>query len=265
MRNAADSAQSYTVCIRDAAHRLGIPLPHAPPTATHVRQPVLPRAQSRQLGMPTSFTSPPTIRIHQPDGAAQERLDLPILALCLMPNHVHLVVRPDGRQRHHHAGLHWLFTTHARHYHEKYGTTGRLWQGRYKAFLVQDDHYLLTLMRYVERNALRKNLVARAEDWRWGSLNWRVARATRRLTLPPPPCPAGELARIRESAADSCRTRSHPDQRQSPAALRRSRLGERKGPRCGPESVIGQCGPAAPIAGPTPFASKWGVTPFTRA
>jgi putative transposase len=118
-------------------------------------------------------------------GRAQERVELPILAACLMPNHVHLVVRPTID---HDVArwTRWLFTTHVRHYHEKYGTTGRLWQGRYKSFLIQDDHYLLTVLRYVERNALRAKLVSRAEEWRWGSLNWRVARvAPFSLTTPP--------------------------------------------------------------------------------
>jgi putative transposase len=116
---------------------------------------------------------------------AQVRLHLPLIAFCLMPNHIHLVVRPNGDSD---VGkwLHWLCTTHARHHHGKYDAIGRLWQGRFKAFLVQDDHYLLTLMRYVERNALRKSLVARAEDWQWGSLNWRQRSATPiELAAPP--------------------------------------------------------------------------------
>jgi putative transposase len=116
---------------------------------------------------------------------AQEQVELPLFAACLMPNHVHLVVRPAA------AGdiarwMQWLFTTHARHYHEKHGTTGHVWQGRYKHFVVQDDHYLLTLLRYVERNALRAQLVSRAEKWRWGSLHWRMASDSM-LTLTPPP------------------------------------------------------------------------------
>jgi len=118
-------------------------------------------------------------------GRAQDVVDLPVVAACLMPNHVHLVVHPR-RSDDIPKWTRWLFTTHVRHYHEKYRTTGRLWQGRYKAFLAQDDHYLLTLMRYVERNALRKNLVDRAEDWRWGSLRWRH-QAHPPLTLEPPP------------------------------------------------------------------------------
>src|ERR1700741_4069015 len=105
---------------------------------------------------------------------AQARVELPIIAMCLMPNHFHLVVRPSAAQDIA-RWLQWLCTIHARHHHGKYSTCGRLWQGRYKACIVQDDHYLLTLMRYVERNALRKSLVARAEDWRWGSLRWRTS------------------------------------------------------------------------------------------
>jgi putative transposase len=141
----------------------------------------------------------------------QERIQLSLLAACLMPNHVHLVVRPDG------GGdiarwMQWLFTTHARHYHEKYRTTGHVWQGRYKHFVVQDDHYLLALLRYVERNALRARLVSRAEDWRWGSLSWRcgaespIALASPPLALPGwwteyvnQPQTAAELEAIRTS------------------------------------------------------------------
>ncbi|HTU65384.1 MAG TPA: transposase [Steroidobacteraceae bacterium] len=121
---------------------------------------------------------------------AQERLEVPILAMCLMPNHFHLVVRPKsdadfGRW------TRWLFTAHVRWHHAKYETSGHVWQGRYKAFAIQEDHHLQTVMRYVERNALRANLVERAEDWRWGSLAWRSARqppvalAKSPISLPP--------------------------------------------------------------------------------
>ena len=135
---------------------------------------------------------------------AQERLPLPLIAACLMPNHIHLVVKPNA-DRDVARWLHWLCTTHARHHHGKYDTIGRLWQGRYKAFLVQDDHYLLTLMRYVERNALRKNLVARAEDWPWGSLNWRIRdRGPIGLATPPLQLPGNwaEWVNIPQTAAE---------------------------------------------------------------
>jgi len=101
--------------------------------------------------------------------AACERVPLRILAYCLMPNHVHLVLWPklaDEVSR----WMHWVLTTHVRHYHLRYGTDGRVWQGRFKAFPIQQDHHFLAVLRYVERNPLRANLVNRAESWTWSSL-----------------------------------------------------------------------------------------------
>jgi putative transposase len=52
---------------------------------------------------------------------------------------------------------------------------GPVYQGRFKSFPVQEDDHLLTVGRYVERNALRAGLVRRAENWRWSSL-WQRGR-----------------------------------------------------------------------------------------
>jgi putative transposase len=119
---------------------------------------------------------------------AQERVELPILGLCLMPNHVHFVVRPTA------TGdlsrwAHWLFTTHVRRYHNKYGTTGRVWQDRFKQFVIEEDSHFLTVLRYVERNALRSNLVRDARDWLWGSLRWRSSPHPAAFELAPSPVP----------------------------------------------------------------------------
>ncbi len=54
---------------------------------------------------------------------------------------------------------------------------GHVYQGRYKSFPVEEDEHFLAVARYVERNALRANLVVRAEEWRWSSL-WRRCRGT---------------------------------------------------------------------------------------
>src|SRR4051812_10730430 len=73
-----------------------------------------------------------------------------LLAACLMPNHIHLVMQP-----HEDADItrwmHWLFTSHVGRHHRRYGTAGRLWQGRFKASAIQHDHHLLVVTRYVER------------------------------------------------------------------------------------------------------------------
>src|SRR5262245_39966713 len=93
---------------------------------------------------------------------ARNKVLVDVLGFCLMPNHFHVVLRPhaDGDLG---RWMQWLLTAHARRYHRHYGTSGHVWQGRFKAFAIQDDDHLATVLRYVERNALRAELVARAE------------------------------------------------------------------------------------------------------
>lgn len=99
---------------------------------------------------------------------ACDRIPMRILSYCLMPNHFHLVLWPynDGDMS---RWMQWLLTSHVRRYHRLRGTSGRIWQGRFKAFPIQQDSHLLTVMRYVERNPVRANLVHSAADWNWSS------------------------------------------------------------------------------------------------
>src|SRR5437773_11604875 len=102
---------------------------------------------------------------------AWERFDMRLLAYLVMPNHWHLVVWPrkDGDLS---SYLQWLTVTHVRRWHAHHHTagTGPIYQGRFKSFPVQEGEHFLTVCRYVERNALRANLVSQAEHRRWSSL-----------------------------------------------------------------------------------------------
>lgn len=122
-------------------------------------------------------------------GEAHERVPLDVFAMCLMPNHFHVVARPaEGKDLG--RWMHWVLTTYVRRRRHAGKESGHLWQGRYKAFPVEQDGHLLTVLRYVERNALRADLVARAQDWPWGSLRWRkVADHPVHLAQPPVPLP----------------------------------------------------------------------------
>jgi putative transposase len=95
-----------------------------------------------------------------------------LLAWCLMPNHWHLVLWPraDGDLA---RFVRRLTQRHTQARHRRQGTLGQghLYQGRYKAFLVQDDPHLLAVCRYVERNPLRAGLVTSAADWPHSSLS----------------------------------------------------------------------------------------------
>ena len=112
-----------------------------------------------------------------------ERFPVQLLTYCLMPNHWHLVVRPNTNEA---LGrwLGWVGVTHVRRHHEHYHSRGggHLYQGRFKSFPVADDGHFLTLCRYVEANPRRAKLVERADDWRWSGL-WRRANRGPGLTL----------------------------------------------------------------------------------
>ena len=94
-----------------------------------------------------------------------------ICSFCLMPNHWHMVLWPE-RDNDITSFVHHLASLHASRWkrrHEEVGM-GPLYQGRFKAFPIQTDHHFFTVVRYVERNPLRANLVNSAEAWRWSSL-----------------------------------------------------------------------------------------------
>ena len=126
--------------------------------------------------------------------AANERLPLRVLGYALMPNHFHLVLWPQG-DGDLSRWMQWLLTSHVRRYHRHYESSGHVWQGRFKAFPIEQDDHLRTVLRYVERNPLRAGLVRRAEAWPWSSLSWRASgKRPEMLSDWPVPCPRNWLS-----------------------------------------------------------------------
>lgn len=107
---------------------------------------------------------------------AKNRYPIKLFAYCMMPNHFHIVAMPikavDLSK-----WMQWLMTSHVRRYHCYYGTSGHIWQGRYKSFIVQQDNHLLTVLRYVEGNPVRAGLVPSAKLWLWSSHRERINRS----------------------------------------------------------------------------------------
>jgi putative transposase len=110
------------------------------------------------------------------------RTGMRIIAYCLMRNHWHLLLWPstDGDLT---RFMHRLTATHARRWVLAHNAVGRgaVYQSRFKSIPVQNDHHLLTVWRYIERNPLRANLVSAAQDWDWSSLS--ATRSRRRAPI----------------------------------------------------------------------------------
>jgi len=98
--------------------------------------------------------------------------EIRLLAYCLMPNHFHLVLQAEATGAVSTA-MHWTQTSYVSRFRTRYRSTGHILQGRFKPFPIQEDSHLVTVMRYVERNPVRANLVDRSVDWPWSSARWR--------------------------------------------------------------------------------------------
>lgn len=98
---------------------------------------------------------------------AMERFDAQVLAYCLMGNHCHLVLQT--RQSNLSRLMRQVNGVYTQAFNRRHGVAGHLFQGRFKAILVDRDAYLVALCRYVERNPVAAGLVATAKDWCWSS------------------------------------------------------------------------------------------------
>lgn len=93
---------------------------------------------------------------------------LQIHAYVLMTNHVHLLVTPGQSFSVMHT-MQDLGRKFVRYINHSYKRTGGLWEGRYKASLVDSEAYLLTCMRYIEMNPVRAGMVEHPGEYQWSS------------------------------------------------------------------------------------------------
>lgn len=111
------------------------------------------------------------------------RCNVDIHAYVLMPNHVHLLGTPaDARAAP--RLMQWVGCSYVRWFNDRYRRTGTLWEGRYRASVVDHERYLLACMRYIELNAVRAGLVGAARDHRWSSFRCNALGASDDLIHP---------------------------------------------------------------------------------
>jgi len=100
-------------------------------------------------------------------GQVCERFNWLIHAYCQMGNHYHLLAEtPDGNLA---KGMRQLNGVYTQRFNRAHSHLGHVFQGRYKAILVQREAYLLELCRYIVLNPVRARMVGDAGDWPWSS------------------------------------------------------------------------------------------------
>ena len=110
---------------------------------------------------------------------AKEELDFEICSYCLMTNHVHLVIETneisisDIMKK---VNMHYSI-----YFNRKYDLVGHLFQGRYKAQIIEKDNYILEVSRYIHLNPIRANMVENPQDYKWSSYSMYIGLLKERL------------------------------------------------------------------------------------
>lgn len=97
-----------------------------------------------------------------------KKYSVAIHAYVLMTNHVHILATPIDA-----TGvsqmMQYIGRRYVQYFNHKYGHSGSLWEGRFKASLVSSERYLLACMRYIELNPVRASMVGRPSAYLWSS------------------------------------------------------------------------------------------------
>jgi putative transposase len=130
-----------------------------------IPQHVIQRGNNRE---PCFFTEADYQRYLYDLSQSATRFSCQLHAYVLMTNHVHLLVSSTQAY-----GISQMMQALGRRYvcyvNRRYKRTGTLWEGRFKASLIDSENYLLTCMRYIEMNAVRANMVDHPAEYRWSS------------------------------------------------------------------------------------------------
>ena len=102
-------------------------------------------------------------------------------AYCLMDNHYHFLIEtPEGNLS---KGMRQLNGVYTQAFNRRHNRIGHIFQGRYKAVLIQKDSHLLEVCRYMVLNPVRAGLVERPDDWHWSSYNATRGKGARHPCL----------------------------------------------------------------------------------
>jgi REP-associated tyrosine transposase len=104
-----------------------------------------------------------------------ERCNVTVIAYCLMDNHFHFLLRQNGDVEIS-KFMQAVFNIYTKAFNTKYGHSGTLFEGPFKAIHVDRNEYLLHLCRYIHRNPLQAGLVVKREQWHYSNYSEFVGK-----------------------------------------------------------------------------------------
>ena len=97
-----------------------------------------------------------------------------VYGYCLMDNHLHLLIHEGSDPVS--SIMHRLCSSYVQWYNWKYERSGHLFQERFKSEVVEDDRYLLTVLRYIHQNPVKAGVVKSVQDYKWSSYGEYISR-----------------------------------------------------------------------------------------
>ena len=101
-------------------------------------------------------------------------------AYVIMTNHLHLLITPEDKEQLA-KFMQSMANRYVRYYNANHQRTGTIWEGRFKSCLVDSEHYLFTLYKYIEMNPIKANMVKDIADYRWSSYRHNALGETDKL------------------------------------------------------------------------------------
>ena len=100
----------------------------------------------------------------------KKELKFKLYHLCLMPNHIHLIIEPtvEGTLS---MTMMRLTLAYSSYFNQKNKSVGHVWQGRYKSSLIGEEGYFITCALYIELNPVRAKMVVHPQNYQWSSYN----------------------------------------------------------------------------------------------
>lgn len=141
---------------------------------------IIQRGNNRQA---VFFDQPDYLRYLSLLHEAADRYGCAVHAYVLMTNHVHLLATPLDKESLSRM-VQYVGRRYVPYINKKYERTGTLWEGRFKASIVESARYLLACYRYIELNPVRAGMVSHPEGYRWSSYRSNALEAMDKLVTP---------------------------------------------------------------------------------